>query len=70
MTVSIGDGLIWIDLSQLLAISLAIDVVFSTTVAYEVGSLMNKCSTLGIGPSSGGAPEGIAEVDGSEFIGI
>lgn len=70
MTVGIGDGQIRIDPSQLLTSSLTVDVVFSATIIGEVGSLMDKRSTLGIGPGSSGAPEGTAEVDGSEFVGI
>ena len=70
MTVSVGDSLIWIKLSQLLASGPTVGVVFGTTVVGEVGSLVDECSTLGVGTCGGRTPEGIAEVNDSELIGI
>jgi len=70
MTVSVGDGLIRIKISQLLASGLTVDVVLGATVVVEVGSLMDKCSTLGVGAGGGRTPEGTTEVNGSELIGI
>jgi len=70
MTVSVGGGLIRIKLSQLLASSPTVDVVFGVAVVGEMGSLMDKCSALAVSAGGGRTPEGIAEVNDSELIGI
>jgi len=70
MAVGVEDGRVWVAHGQVPAASLTVSVVPGTTVGVEVGSLMDERSALGIGTVGGGSPEGTAEVDGSESIGI
>ena len=70
MAVGVEDSRSRVALSQGLAVILTVSVVFGTTIDSEVGSLVDKCPGLGIGTGGRGVPEGTAQVDGSEIIGI
>ena len=70
MTVGVVDRLGYVTDSQVLTRSLTILVVLGATIDVEVGRFMYKRSGLGIGTGVGGAPEGAAEVDLSESVGI
>ena len=70
MAVGVEDGQSRVIDGQVFAGSLAVSVVLGTAVNGEVGSLVDKRPSLGIGAGGGGVPEGTAEVDGSELVGI
>jgi len=70
VTVGVVDGLSYVTDSQVLTCGLAILVVLVTTVYIEVGRLVDKRSGLGIGTCVWSAPEGTAQVDPSEMVGI
>ena len=70
MAVGVEDGSVWVVEGQVLASILTVSVVPSSTVLSEVGSFMDKRPCLGIGTGGRGVPEGTAEVDDSEIIGI
>jgi len=70
VTVGVEADLTWVAESQALTVSLTVGIVLGTTVDDEVGSFVDERSTPRIGTGGGGVPEGIAEVDGSELIGI
>ena len=70
MAVSVVDSLRWIADGQALAGRLTISMIAGTTVGGEVGGLVDERSGLGIGTSVRGVPEGTAQVDLSELVGI
>ena len=70
MTVGIEDGLAWIVDGQLLRCILTGSVVLGPTVLGEAGRLVDKRSGLRVGTVEGSVPEGTAEVDLSELVGI
>ena len=70
MAVGVEGSPEWIAVGQTLTASLTVNVILSTTVDGEVGSLVDKGPGLGIGTGGGSVPESTAEVDGSEIIGI
>jgi len=70
MAVGIEDCHGWVADGQRLTTSLTVGVVIGTTVDGEVGGLVDKRSSPGIGTSVVGVPEGTAEVDLSELVGI
>jgi len=70
VAVGVEDGRIWVADGQGLAVVLTVSVVFGTTVDGEVRSLVDKRPGLGIGTGFRSVPEGTAEVDASEIIGI
>ena len=70
MVVGVEDGLGWVGYGQFHRIILAVNIVISVTVDGEMGRLVDKCSSLGIGTGDGSPPEGTAEIDRSELVGI
>lgn len=70
VTIGVEDGPTWVTFRQALTICTTVCIVLGATVEGEVGRLMDKRSSLGIGTGVGGLPEGAAEVDLSEFFGI
>ena len=70
MVVGVEDGLARVANSQALGSGLAVNVVVGTTVDGEVGRLVDQSSGPGISTGVGGAPEGTAKVDRSEFVGV
>lgn len=70
MVVGVEDGLGWVGPSQVLGRTLTINVVTGATIDGEVGRLVNERSRPRVGTSVGGIPEGSAEVDQSELVGI
>ena len=70
VTVGVVDGLGRVANSQTLTGGLTISPVIGTTVNNEVGGLMNKSSGLGVGTNVWSVPEGTAQVDLSELVGI
>ena len=61
--------MIWIALGQCLGIFLTENVVYGGPVHDEMGRLVDKRSSLGIGTAVGELPEATADVDDSELIG-
>ena len=70
VTVGVVDGLGRVANSQTLTGGLTISPVIGTTVNSEVGGLMNKSSGLGVGTNVWSVPEGTAQVNLSELVGI
>jgi len=70
VTVGVGDGLRRVADSQVLARSLTVNMIVGATVDGEVGGLVDKRSSLGIGTDGGGVPETTAQIDRSERVGI
>lgn len=70
MVVGVEDGLRWAGFGQVLRGGLAVNVVLSATVDGEVRSLVDERSGPGVSTGVGGTPEGTAEVDGPECVGI
>jgi len=64
------DGPGWISVGQFLRDSLAVSVVPGATVDGKMGRLVDKRSSLGIGTDVRSPPEGTAEEDHSELVGI
>ena len=70
MAVGVEDGLGWGGYGHIHRIIVAVSVVIGATVDGEMGRLVDKRSSLGIGTGGWGPPEGTAEVDRSELVGI
>ena len=70
MTIGVEDGLNWVAVRQVLTTGMTVGVVLCATVDSKVGRLVDERSSLGIGTSGGGLPEGTAEVDLPEIFGI
>ena len=70
MTVGVVDGPIRVVIGQGLAGSLTVSPIIGTTVDGEVGGLVDKSSSLGVSANVGSVPEGTAQVDLSELVGI
>jgi len=70
MAVGVVDGPERVADSQVLAGSLTISPIIGATVDGEVGGLVNESSSLGVGTKVWSVPEGTAEVDLSELVGI
>jgi len=70
VTVGIVDGPIRVTDGQALAGGLAVGVITGATIDGEVGGLVDKRSGLGVGTGVGGVPEGTAQVDLSELVGV
>ena len=70
MIIGVRDGLSWVGPSQVLGVSHTVDVVLGAAVYGEVGGLVDKRPSLGVGTGGWGIPEGGTEVDPSEYVGI
>ena len=70
MTVCVVDGPIRGVDSQGLAGRLTIGPIIGTAVDGEVGGLVNESSGLGVGAEVRSVPEGTAQVDLAELVGI
>ena len=70
VTIGVEDGPTWVAVRQLHTSSLTVSVVLCPTIDGKVGRLVDKCSSLGIGADGGSLPEGAAEVDLPELVGI
>ena len=70
MVVGVIDGLRRVGVGQVLSVILSVNVVQGSTVGSEVGRLVDECSGPGVGTRDEDIPEGTAEVNLSEFIGI
>ena len=71
MTVGVLGGQIWVANGKLLGVDLNVSVlVGGVTIDYEMGRLMDERSGSGIDTSVEDIPEGAAEVDNFEFVGI
>ena len=70
MTIGIQGYQTWVVFGELLGVGLTVSVVGGVTVGYEVGSLMDECSSSRIDTGVRGFPEGTTEVDNSEILGI
>jgi len=55
---------------QALGFILTVNVVAGATVVGEVGRLLDKCASPGVGIGLRDVPEGTAEVDNAEGVGI
>ena len=70
MIVGVVDGLRRVVCGQLFGVILTVNVVEGGTVVGEVGRLMDERSGPGVGTSVRDVPEGTAEADNSEFVGV
>jgi len=70
VTVSVVDGPIWVADSQVSGVTATVCIVIVGTVEGELGRLMNQRPGPGISTNVVGFPEGGAEIDNSEFLGI
>jgi len=70
VAVGVEDGPGRVGYGQVPTTRLAVSVVFGATVDGEMGRLVDKRSSLGIGTGVRGPPESTAEVDLSESVGI
>jgi len=68
--IGVLDGPSWVGPSQIRGVSYAVDVVLGAAVDGEVGGLVDKRPSLGVGTGGWGGPEGGTEVDPSEYVGI
>jgi len=68
--IGIHDGLTWVGPSQILRRTWTVDVVLGATVGGEVGGLMDERSSIGVVTGGWGGPEGTAEVDLPELVGV
>ena len=70
VTIGVEDGLVWVVPCQVPGFFLTVSVFIGATVVGEAGRHVDERSGLGIGTGGGGVPEGTAEVDRSELVGI
>ena len=70
MIIGVHDGLGWVSLSQILGSNWTVDVVLGAAVDGEVGGLVDERSGIGVVTGDRGGPEGTAEVDLPEYVGI
>ena len=68
--IGIHNGLTWVGPSQILRRTWTVDVVLGATVGGEVGGLMDERSSIGVITGGWGGPEGAAEVDLPELVGV
>ena len=70
VAVGVEDRLGRVASCQALAVIMSISVILGATIASEVGSLVDNRPRLRIGPGDRGFPEGAAEAEGPELVGI